>query len=81
MPSNDAHLGPPHGTSRRGIFASNLAWALAMIGVRFSLYPMRDDFVPLILEAVKDLDRLGVTSSRRYEWPLAVPRAVAHMSC
>ena len=33
---------------------------LAMIGVRFSLYPMRDDFVPLILGAVKDLDRLGV---------------------
>ena len=32
----------------------------AMIGVRFSLYPMRDDFVPLILSAVKDLDRLGV---------------------
>lgn len=31
-----------------------------MIGVRFSLYPMRDDFVPLILSAVKDLDRLGV---------------------
>jgi uncharacterized protein YqgV (UPF0045/DUF77 family) len=31
-----------------------------MIGVRFSLYPMRDDFVPLILGAVKDLDRLGV---------------------
>jgi hypothetical protein len=31
-----------------------------MIGVRFSLYPMRDDFVPLILTAVKDLDRLGV---------------------
>jgi len=31
-----------------------------MIGIRFSLYPMRDDFVPLILAAVKDLDRLGV---------------------
>ena len=31
-----------------------------MIGVRFSLYPMRDDFVPLILNAVKDLDQLGV---------------------
>jgi len=60
MPSNDALLGPPHGTSRRGIFASNLVWALAMIGVRFSLYPMRDDFVPLILGAVKDLDRFGV---------------------
>jgi energy-coupling factor transport system substrate-specific component len=31
-----------------------------MIGVRFSLYPMRDDFVPLILAAVDGLDRLGV---------------------
>src|SRR6266542_923266 len=31
-----------------------------MIGVRFSIYPMRDDFVPLILGAVKDLDHLGV---------------------
>jgi hypothetical protein len=31
-----------------------------MIGVRFSLYPMRDEFVPLILGAVKDLDSLGV---------------------
>src|SRR5438552_1530114 len=31
-----------------------------MIGVRFSLYPMRDDFVPLILSAVEGLDRLGV---------------------
>jgi energy-coupling factor transport system substrate-specific component len=31
-----------------------------MIGVRFSLYPMRDDFVPLILGAVDGLDRLGV---------------------
>jgi len=31
-----------------------------MIGVRFSLYPMRDDFVPLILTAVEGLDRLGV---------------------
>lgn len=31
-----------------------------MIGVRFSLYPMRDTFVPLILDAVDGLDRLGV---------------------
>ncbi len=31
-----------------------------MIGVRFSLYPMRDDFVAVILDAVRDLDRLGV---------------------
>lgn len=31
-----------------------------MMGVRFSLYPMRDDFVPLILEAVEGLDRFGV---------------------
>jgi hypothetical protein len=31
-----------------------------MIGVRFSLYPLCDDFVPLILCAVKDLDRFGV---------------------
>ncbi|HEY3062047.1 MAG TPA: YkoF family thiamine/hydroxymethylpyrimidine-binding protein [Chloroflexota bacterium] len=31
-----------------------------MIGVRFSLYPMREDFVPLILNAVKDLEQLGV---------------------
>jgi hypothetical protein len=31
-----------------------------MIGVRFSLYPMRDDFVPLILGAVDGLARLGV---------------------
>lgn len=31
-----------------------------MIGVRFSLYPLRDDFVPLILAAVDGLDRFGV---------------------
>jgi uncharacterized protein YqgV (UPF0045/DUF77 family) len=31
-----------------------------MIGVRFSLYPMRDDFIPVILGAVKDLEHLGV---------------------
>ncbi len=31
-----------------------------MMGVRFSLYPMRDDFAPLILNAVRDLDQLGV---------------------
>ncbi len=31
-----------------------------MIGVRFSLYPMRDDFIPLILGAVNDLGRFGV---------------------
>src|SRR5579859_7946520 len=31
-----------------------------MIGLRFSLYPMRDDFVPVILSAVKDLDEFGV---------------------
>ena len=31
-----------------------------MIGVRFSLYPMTDGFVPVILDAVRDLDRLGL---------------------
>ncbi len=31
-----------------------------MMGVRFSLFPMRDDFVPVILRAVDNLDRLGV---------------------
>ena len=31
-----------------------------MIGVRFSLYPMTDRFVPVILGAVDGLDRLGV---------------------
>jgi len=31
-----------------------------MIGVRFSLYPLRDDVVPLILAAVDRLDRFGV---------------------
>lgn len=31
-----------------------------MIGVRFSLHPMRDDFVPLILDAVRELPELGV---------------------
>ena len=31
-----------------------------MIGVRFSLYPMTDAFVPVILDAVQDLDRLGL---------------------
>lgn len=31
-----------------------------MIGVRFSLYPLRDDVVPLILTAVDRLDRFGV---------------------
>ncbi len=31
-----------------------------MIGVRFSLYPLCDDFVPLILAAVDGLDRFGV---------------------
>src|SRR5918999_941824 len=31
-----------------------------MIGVRFSLYPMTDRFVPVILGAVEGLDRLGV---------------------
>ena len=31
-----------------------------MIGVRFSLYPMRDDFVPVIVDAVCDLPALGV---------------------
>ncbi len=31
-----------------------------MMGVRFSLYPMRDDFVPVILDAVRELDRFGV---------------------
>ena len=31
-----------------------------MIGVRFSLFPMRDDFVPLILDAVNGLDGFGV---------------------
>lgn len=31
-----------------------------MMGIRFSLFPMRDDFAPLILGAVKDLDKLGV---------------------
>jgi len=33
-----------------------------MIGVRFSLYPMRDDFVPLILAAVRGLPDLGVAA-------------------
>ncbi len=31
-----------------------------MIGVRLSLYPLRDDVVPLILAAVDRLDRFGV---------------------
>lgn len=31
-----------------------------MIGVRFSLYPLRDQFVPLILAAVEGLEQLGV---------------------
>ena len=31
-----------------------------MIGVRFSLYPMTDAFVPVILDAVQGLDRLGL---------------------
>ena len=31
-----------------------------MIGVRFSLHPMTDAFVPVILDAVQDLDRLGL---------------------
>jgi uncharacterized protein YqgV (UPF0045/DUF77 family) len=31
-----------------------------MIGVRFALHPMRDDFVPLILDAVRELPELGV---------------------
>lgn len=31
-----------------------------MMGIRFSLYPMRDDFVPLIVGAVAGLDRFGV---------------------
>ncbi len=31
-----------------------------MIGIRFSLHPMRDDFVPLILDAVRDLPALGL---------------------
>ncbi len=31
-----------------------------MIGARFSLYPMRDTFVPVILEAVRDLEEFGV---------------------
>lgn len=30
------------------------------MGVRFSLYPMRDDFVPLILSSVDNLDQFGV---------------------
>lgn len=33
---------------------------VSVIGVRFSLYPMRDDFVPLILDAVRGLPELGV---------------------
>ena len=33
-----------------------------MMGVRFSLFPMRHDFVPLILGAVDGLDQLGVES-------------------
>jgi len=31
-----------------------------MMGIRFSLYPMRDDFASLILGAVDNLDQLGV---------------------
>jgi len=31
-----------------------------MMGVRFSLFPMRDDFAPVILGAVDNLDQLGV---------------------
>ena len=31
-----------------------------MMGIRFSLYPMRDDFVPVILGAVDGLQRFGV---------------------
>ena len=31
-----------------------------MIGVRFSLHPMTDAFVPVILDAVQGLDRLGL---------------------
>ena len=31
-----------------------------MIGVRFSLFPMTDAFVPVILDAVQGLDRLGL---------------------
>jgi hypothetical protein len=41
-------------------FLCPILCGLAMIGVRFSLYAMRDDFVPIILGAVKDLDGLGV---------------------
>jgi len=31
-----------------------------MIGVRFSLFPLRDDFVPIILDAVNGIEALGV---------------------
>jgi len=31
-----------------------------MIDIRFSLYPLREDFVPLILGAIDGLDRFGV---------------------
>ena len=42
-----------------------------MIGVRFSLYPMTDAFVPVILDAVQGLDRLGLEGGggRRFDLP------------
>jgi uncharacterized protein YqgV (UPF0045/DUF77 family) len=32
-----------------------------MIGCRFAIYPMRDDFVDVILSAVRDMDTSGMT--------------------